>query len=155
MLISEIMDALGNCELFRRLHRADIEKIAGLGQAEMYEAGENMLKQGDLCDKLYVIVEGHVFLERSIDLGVSKGTVSIALLGKGRALGCWSTLLGETNALMSSAICKKPTKVIAIKGAALRKMMLENHELGFRVLERLCSLLRDRIQSVFGAMENI
>lgn len=155
MDISEIVDVLENCELFRSLERDEIEKIAGLGHVETYEAGENMLQQGDFGDNLYIIAEGHVFLERSIDLGTRKGNAIISLLGRGRALGCWSTLLGEAHTLLSSARCRKATKVVVIKGPALREIMLGNFQLGFKILERLCSTLRDRIQGAYGAMENI
>ena len=152
---AEIVATLENCEFFRGLDRDEIEKIASLGHVEMYEAGESIFNQGDFGDRLYIIVDGHVFLERSIDLGTRKGNAIISLLGKGRALGCWSTLLGEAHNLMSSAICTKPTKVVVIKGPALREMMLDNFQLGFKVLERLCFILRDRIQGAYGAMENI
>jgi len=121
----------------------------------MHEAGDNLLMQGEFGDNLYIIAEGQVFLERSIDLGTRKGNAIISLLGKGRALGCWSTLLGEGHTLMASAKCKKPTKVIALNGLALREIMLSNFQLGFKVLERLCRILRDRIQGIYGALENI
>jgi len=152
---SQIVDVLENCELFRGLNRDEIEKIASLGHVETYEAGENIFNQGDFGDKLYIIAEGHVFLERSVDLGTRKGNVIISLLGKGRALGCWSTLLGKAHTLLSSAVCRKPTKVVVIEGLALRGMMLGNFQFGFKVLERLCCILRDRIQGAYGAMENI
>ncbi|UCB51172.1 MAG: Crp/Fnr family transcriptional regulator, partial [Deltaproteobacteria bacterium] len=61
----------------------------------------------------------------------------------------------EPHNLMSSATCQKPTKVVAMKGSDLRQLMLGSTELGFRVLERLCFLLRDRIQGAYGAMEKI
>lgn len=152
---SEIMDVLENCELFRGLNKDEIEKIAGLGHVETYEAGENIINQGDLGDKLYIIAEGHVFLERAIDLGTRKGSAIITILGRGKALGSWSTLLGETHTLGSSAICRKPTKVVVIKGPALRELMLDNFQLGFKVLEGLCFILRNRIRGAYGAMENI
>jgi hypothetical protein len=56
---------------------------------------------------------------------------------------------------MSSALCKKASKILIIKGADLRNMMLNNKELGFNVLERLCFMLRDRIQSAYGVIEKI
>ncbi len=152
---SEIMDVLDNCELFRGLNKDEIEKIAGLGHIETYEAGENIINQGDFGEKLYIIAEGHVFLERAIDLGTRKGSAIITILGKGKALGSWSTLLGETHTLGSSAICRKPTKVVVIKGPALRELMLDNFQLGFKVLEGLCFILRNRIRGAYGAMENI
>ena len=95
MAKSEISECLQRCELFSRLNRQEVENIAGLGRMETYQAGENILNQGDFGENLYIIAEGMVVLERSIDLGTRRGSAVIGLLGKGRALGCWSALLGE------------------------------------------------------------
>jgi CRP/FNR family cyclic AMP-dependent transcriptional regulator len=152
---SKIMDVLENCDLFRNLDGKEIEKIAALCHFETYETGDSILNQGDFGDTLYIIEEGHVFLERAIDLGTRKGNVIISLLGKGRALGCWSTLLGQAHTLMASTRCRRSTRVIAFKGLELREMMLSDPQLGFKVLERLCFILRDRIQGAYGALENI
>ncbi len=152
---SEILPVLEGSEFFRDLKKREHEKIARLCEAKTYEPGEFVFRQGDFGEHLYIIAEGHVFLERSIDLGTQKGRAVIGMLGKGRVFGCWSTLLGEPHNLMSSATCKKQTKVVALKGADLREMMMDNKELGFQVLEKLCFLLRDRIQGALGAMEKI
>ena len=152
---TEIEHILETCELFKGLKKSHIEQIAGLCTEKQYEGGEYVFCQGDFGEHLYIIVEGHIFLERSIDLGNRKGNVVIEALGRGRVLGCWSTLLGEPHILMSSAICQKPTKVVAIKGSDLRQMMIDSSKLGFNILERLFLLLRDRIQSAYGAMEKI
>ena len=155
MDVSKVAGVLENCELFRGLDKDEIEKIAKLGNVATYEAGDNILNQGDFGENLYIIAEGHVFLERAIDLGTRKGSAIITILGRGKALGCWSTLLGETHTLGSSALCRKPTKMIIIKGPSLREMMLDNFQLGFKILERLCFILRNRIRGAYGAMENI
>ena len=57
--------------------------------------------------------------------------------------------------MMSSASCQKPTKLVAMRGADLREVMMNNLQVGFKILERLCFLLRDRIQGAIGAMEKI
>jgi len=155
MDVSKIVGVLENCELFRGMNKGEIEKIAQLGSVATYDTGDNILNQGDFGENLYIIAEGHVFLERAIDLGTRKGSAIITILGRGKALGCWSTLLGETHTLGSSAICRKPTKIIVIKGPALREMMLDDSQLGFKILERLCFILRNRIRGAYGAMENI
>lgn len=152
---NDIMDVLENCDIFKGLNREEVERIARISRVENYDSGENILVQGNFGENLYIIAEGHVFLERSIDLGVREGNAIIGLLGKGRALGCWSALIGESHALFSSARCRRPTKVVVIKGTSLREMMLEDSGLGFKILERLCFLLRDRIEGAYGAMENI
>ena len=155
MVQSDLSECLLQCELFSGLSRQEVENIASLGHLKTYQAGENILSQGDLGENLYIIAEGTVVLERSVDLATRRGRAVIGLLGRGRALGCWSTLLGERHTLMSSARCRKPTTAVVIKGLALRELMLGDLELGFKVLERLCFILRDRIQSAFGAMENV
>ena len=152
---SEIRPTLENCELFRGLGKKDIEKIANICHGESFETGEYVFRQGDLGERIYIIVEGHLFLERTVDLGLRKGNAVIGVLGRGRAFGCWSTLLGEPHGLMSSAICQKPTNLLAISGADLRNVMLNNAELGFKVMEKIVFLLRDRIQGAYGAMEKI
>lgn len=152
---SEIQQVLERSELFKGLELSNIQNIADLCQAKVYGPGEYLFRQGDFGDRIYVIAEGQVTLEREIDLVGRKGSAVIALLGKGRVLGCWSTILGEAHNLMSSALCQKETKVVALRGADLRAMVLQNKFLGFEILEKLCFLLRDRIQGAYGAMEKI
>jgi CRP/FNR family transcriptional regulator, cyclic AMP receptor protein len=152
---SEIYRALERSEFFRGLQKSDIEKIAGLCHVKSYEPGQYIFQQGEGGENILVIAEGKVALERTVELGSRKGTVLIGILGKGRLFGCWSTLIGEQHNFLSSASCQLPTKVLVLKGADVRRVMLENTALGFRVLERLCFVLRDRIQAAYGAMEKI
>ncbi len=152
---TEIEHILETCEFFEQLEKSHIELIADLCTVNQYKGGEYVFCQGDFGEHLHIIVEGHIFLERSIDLGSRKGNVVIGALGKGRVLGCWSTLLGEPHILMASAACQKPTIVVTIKGSDLRQMMIDNLRIGFNILERLCFLLRDRIHCAYGAMEKI
>ena len=152
---SEIIHLLENCEFFKELQRKTIQEITTMCRMEAYAAGDHIFRQGDSGDHIYIVAEGHVFLERSLDLGTRKGSAVIGLIRKGRVFGCWSALLNEKHTLMSSAVCHKPTEVLVIKGPDLRQMMLDNNELGFKVLERLCFLLRDRLKGAYGAMEDI
>lgn len=152
---SEIKGILEACEFFRALEPADIQEIAGLCAVETYEPRQFIYRQGDFGERIYVIEDGQVVLERNVDLGTRKGSVAIGMLGKGGVFGCWSTLLDEPHNFMSSALCRKETRLISMKGADLRAMMLRKPTLGFHVLERLCLVLRGRIQAVYGAMERI
>ena len=152
---TEIKRALEHCEFFEGLEKNDISEIVGLCRVNTYKGGEYVFQQGDYGEYIYIVVQGRVHLVRHVDLGVRKGEVVIEALGKGRVLGCWSTLLDLPHILMSSAACQKPTTTLAIKGADLRKIMISNAELGFNIMERLSFLLRDRIQAAYGAMERI
>jgi len=151
----EIVQALEGCEFFKYLEKNHFDAVVGLCQAKKYDAGEDIFQQGNLGENLYVIADGRVILERSVDLGARKGNITIDSLGKGKLLGCWSTLLGEPHILMSTAHCQQPTLVLTLKGSDLRNMMVEDKELGFKLMERFCFLLRERIQAAYGAMEKL
>ena len=151
----EIQQALSHSEFFKDLDSAHINDIAGICEVRTCEGGEFLFRQGDFGEHLYVIVDGQIHLERSMDFGQRQGTVVIESLGKGRILGCWSTLLNAPHVLMSSANCQRPTRALAVKGSHLHQMMTQNTDLGFNILQRLCFLLRDRIQAAYGAMEKI
>ena len=150
---NDLGDTLRRTKFFKGLTAADTDRIAGISRMADYGAGECIFQQGDFGEHLYVIASGRVFLERSVDMGARKGRVVIEALGRGRTLGCWSTLLDEPHVLMSTATCQEDTQVVVIPGADLRTMMVDNAAFGFNVLERLCFLLRDRIQAAYGALE--
>jgi CRP/FNR family cyclic AMP-dependent transcriptional regulator len=152
---SEIIQLLESCEFFKGLQKENLEEMANLCNVEAYAAGDHIFRQGDLGDRIYIVAQGNVFLERSLDLGIRKGTVCVGMLRKGKVFGCWSSLLNEEHTLMSSALCRKPTKVLAIKGSDLRKIMLRDNVLGFNILERFCLLLRDRLKGAYEAMEEL
>ncbi len=151
----EMKQVIASCELFDRLEKSDIDKIINLCREKTFNVGEYIFHQGDSGEHLYIIIEGQVMLERSINLGVRKGIVSMGILGQGHVLGSWSLLLDRSSLLLSSTLCQKTTRTLAMRGADLRNLMLTNKDFGFNVLEKLCFLLKDRIQAAFGAMEKI
>ncbi|MDY0038930.1 MAG: cyclic nucleotide-binding domain-containing protein [Desulforhabdus sp.] len=151
----EIVRTLENSEFFRYLEESHYSAIAGLCQAMQYAAGADIFQQGDFGEHIYIVADGRVVLERSVDLGTRKGKITIDSLGKGKLLGSWSTLLGEPHILMSTAHCQQPTLVLTLKGSELRNMMLKDKELGFKLMERFCFLLRERMQAAYGAVEKL
>jgi len=155
MTKSDIEKVLRESKFFKDFEDAFIQKISVLGKIHTLNSGDHVFRQGDFGEHIYIILDGYVSLERHTNLGHRSGRVVIDMLGKGRFLGCWSTILDEPHVLMSSAFCQKPTRVVSIRGADLREIMLQDPNLGFSVMERLCLLLRDRIQAAYGALEKI
>jgi CRP/FNR family transcriptional regulator, cyclic AMP receptor protein len=152
---TDIQSILQSCQFLEQISPEHLATIADFCTIDEYPAGEFVFRQGDFGEDLYIVVDGYIFLERAMDIGSHKGSVVIDALGKGRTLGCWSTLLGEPHVLMSSASCQKASTVVRLKGRQLRKCMEEDTPFGFFMLQRLCFLLRDRIQAAYGAMDKI
>jgi CRP-like cAMP-binding protein len=153
MEIEEILNVLQNSKFFRNLAVENLTRVASLCQEESFYVGDCVFKQGEYGEHLFIIVQGYIHLERTMTVGDRDVYTVIDTLGKGRTLGCWSALLGEPHVLMSTAVCHKPSFLLKIKGNDLRKMMTENLDFGFDLMERLCFLLCDRLQAAYGAMD--
>jgi CRP-like cAMP-binding protein len=153
MQLPAIQKVLEECEFFKGLDRQQVECIAPICRVCRYEAGESVYRQGGSGEDLHVVVEGQILLERAVSVGPRHGSVAVAMLGKGKIFGGWSTLLNEGHTLMLSAVCRKPAVLLVLKGADLRRLMTADIRLGFALLERLCLLLRERLQLALGAIE--
>ena len=151
----DIQKTLQECEFLKDIPESHLDTIAGFCSIDRYEAGSYIFRQGDMGDDLFIVIDGYVFLERTMDIGSHKGSVVIDAMGKGRTLGCWSTLLGEPHRLMSSASCQKDSTVVRLNGHQIRECMESDTSFGFFMLKRLCFLLRDRIEAAYGALDKI
>ena len=152
---AEIEEILASCELFKGLGQSEIRNIAKICRVNTYDEGALVYQQGDFGEIIYIIANGQVVLEKTIDMDSREGRVVIATLGRGRVFGSWSTLLDEPHIMMLRTFCQTPATILVLKGAELRKGMVSDTRFGFNVMEKLCFLLRERIQSAYGAMEKM
>lgn len=157
MDMGEIAEILSKCELFSDLSDKEIRSIAKLGSIEKFKAGETIYEQGSLETKIYILSEGQVSLERRVEIGNAR-TVNVTVFvlrerPNRRLMGCWCTLVGEQHIQMCSAVCGKQTKVVSLRCSDLREAMIKNSTIRIKILEKLVLLLRDRIDSSYGAIE--
>ena len=156
MASSEIVEGLRSCELFASLSEEETgvlaASLAAACQIESYEAGDSIFAQGEHSARVYVIVDGQVLLQRSVNIGNRTAMRPLGLLGRGRAMG-WSSMLYGPRYATASAVCQKPTQIISLEGSSLRSVLEKEPGTGFRVMERLACLLGDRLRAAYGAME--
>lgn len=159
MKTEDVVDILRKCKIFSDLSDDEIFPIARLGRIEVFEAGETIYKQGSLGTKLYVLSEGQAHLERKTDLGeTGQANVTVFILREQperRLMGCWGALVGERHVHMCSAICDKPSRVLSILWSDLKEVISNNPDVRLKILEKLILLLRDRIDSSYGALETL
>lgn len=153
----EVIKTLKKCELFRQLSEKEFLSIANLGSIKEYEAGEIIYEQGVLGTKLYVLSKGQVSLYRRIDLGNDRvAEAAVYVLRENpqrRLLGGWCTLPGEQHVQMCTAKCDKASKIVSLDCSDLREILTNNPNILLMILEKLVLILRDRLESSYGAME--
>lgn len=152
MAPTDIIETLHRCELFSTVAPEDLKRIAEICSIETRPAGEAVTTQGEFSQRLFLIAEGQVALLRTVNLGGRQATTTIEILGKGRGFGC-ASLTCDPCSVTASAVCQKPTTLIAISGSALRNLLDANPEIGYRVMERLAQILVNRLRAAYGAMD--
>jgi len=71
--VSQIKEFLGSSLLFENLTEPELEKLAELGQEEVYEVGETIVREGVEINRLYIVKEGRVVIELTLRLGSGPG----------------------------------------------------------------------------------
>jgi len=151
----DIIETLKNCRLFSELTELQIQRVAGVFEFMEYTAGDVIFQQGELGDRISIINKGMVHLERNVNLGDRKATVTVSALGPCRLIGCWSCLLGKPNYHTESAVCHTPTRVITARGADLREIFETDPHITNCLLTALCFMLGDKARNIYGAMESL
>lgn len=157
MELEKIIEILKKCEFFNHLTDDELKSIAEMGKIEEYNTGDEIFKQGNVGNKLYILSKGLISLYRNIKLGNNrKGTVTVYEARQRpsrRLLGSWYALIGERHVLMCTARCEKPSKIISIPTKDLRKFLEKDIEIRVKILEKLVFLLKDRLESSYSAMQ--
>jgi len=157
MASSEIVEGLRACEMFASLSEEETQQLtaslANEYQVEAYNAGDTIFTQGEHLARFYIIVEGQVLVQRSVNLGNRTAMWPIGLLRKGGIMG-WSALLYGPRDVKASATCQKPTRVISMEGTTLRSVLGKEAGIGFKVIEQLACILGNRLRTAIGTMES-
>lgn len=116
-----------------------VHKLAGLALEAQFDPGHVIFHEGDLRNRLYVILTGTVALKTD-----SEGA-SIQVLQAGDALG-WSALLDGAHRQFE-ARCLSPMRALAFEGEELLKMFDADPRLGYAVMRRLLGVLAVRLEA--------
>ncbi|MFC2056298.1 ATP-binding protein [Chloroflexota bacterium] len=142
-LMGSTKQILAASQLFERLTDEELDKITEFCSEEVCEAGTTIFREGEVGNKLYIVEEGSVVLEMTIRLGSGSGRQgAIAVVTKGECFGWWG---GESYTNNMSARCIEETKVIAIDGGGLWRLLEDDYHVGYKVMKRLVGVVSSRL----------
>ncbi|MFQ5874435.1 MAG: cyclic nucleotide-binding domain-containing protein, partial [Dehalococcoidia bacterium] len=132
--------------IFEGLTEGELGRIAPLCREKVYEAGEVIFQEGEVAKDLCLVVDGKVALEMKLQpwphAPIRHTTVD--LITRGETFG-WSALV-EPHILTLSARCLTKTKVIAIDGSELRRLLDTDCHMGYEVMGRLSHVVASRLR---------
>jgi CRP-like cAMP-binding protein len=128
---------------FADVSEESLKEVAMISEEVAAAAGSTLFCEGDKADSLYILVEGEVDLQYTLGSGELR-TVDTLVAGD---LILWSALVEPFKSTGTGTVRKeRDAKLIAIDGQQLRQLCESNHDLGYRMLISITTLLATRLE---------
>lgn len=141
---------LAESRFFKGLNKEYLELLTGCASNVRFDAGEYILREGEVANACYLIRQGRVAVEV---LAPKRGSIIIQTLGEGEVLG-WSWLVRPYQ-WQFDARAVEMTRAIALNGECLRKKSEEDCCLGYELLKRFSELMVERLQAARLQLVNV
>ena len=132
------MASLETSKPFRNLSPAEQQALRKIALERSFSAGEQIFKEGDTGDGIYVVKEGSVEISMAINQNVRR---TFAKLGPGEMFGEMAVL--ELKPRSANAIAATPTQVFFIPREELLLMLGDSPALSLQFLREISQRLRD------------
>ncbi len=141
-----IVEQLQQSDIFGSLDAGELARLAPLFREAHYAEGEILFTEGAPADRLFVIVQGKISLEKKIQLGRGGAqrarTATTGYVEAGKTAG-WSGLI-PLHTYTTAAIAIEPTQAIIADGAQLQNYLEQNPAAGFLVMRKVAELIGSR-----------
>ncbi len=151
--MNHIKGILRKSELFKTLTEAELDKITGLCKEEVYEPGATIIMEGEQVNRLYIVKEGRVAVEMTLRFGTGPGRIAtVDVITKGQTFGWWGR---KSYALIESMRCIEKTKVLAVDGLSLWRLLEKNTRIGHKVMKRRVGVISFRLVKTRDTLAHI
>jgi len=136
------MQLLSSCRLFQGLSEPQLNLLSNITTEIQIQKGQWLMHEGQEAKEMFVVKEGAVELLSKIDDGFE---LPIAILRMPGSFTGISALV-EPYIYSLSSRCVEDGKILVLERTELKKLMLENHELGCTMMKNLAQYLLERLK---------
>ena len=137
----EPVRVLGQARFFSGLGKAQLERVAAIGERRSFPQDTRIYTVGDAVDHFYVLADGMV----RFTLGLGKRETSAGdIIRRGDVFG-WAPLVEGHSRRIATAYCLTACAVVAIDGARLMALMDADLGLGYALMKKLAVLLTSEL----------
>lgn len=137
----EIQAALQLVPWFQEIDAVHFESLCGIASLKSVEAGDELFREGDKEDYLYIVLEGRVAVEIFVP---GKGRQRIFTAEPMDVVG-WSSVTPVVRQRTASAKAVLPGRLILLDAPKLRQLCDQDHDLGYVVMRRLANVVASRL----------
>lgn len=137
-------ETLSQFSLFNGLPEGLLQKIAVMSQEASYEKDEIVFREGEAADKLHFLIHGSIALKVKLTSRPEQVTVSFVSTPY-QSFG-WSGVVPPYH-YTSSAECDEASRLLIIPAEPFMKVLEQNPESGFKVMQRISVIIADRLRN--------
>jgi CRP/FNR family transcriptional regulator len=135
--VSDTSDLLGRLPLFETLNARELQELGSVAVPRAFQRGEVIFQEGSQGDVMYVIREGRVLIKREHTGG---RTIALIEMGPGDLFG--ELAIFDKEARSATAECIEPTRVVALTGPDVSRVLTRNPEIARKLLQQLSRRIR-------------
>lgn len=145
--MSDVAEALAKIRLFNEIHAEGMARIASICSEESYRLGDVIFREGEVGDKLYLILEGKVRISREVS---GMGEEALAVLGPGSAFGEMS--LVDDFPRSADARVHEGCRLLVLTKSALEDLLFLDKDLAYEILWNFVKILSARLRETNDKM---
>jgi CRP-like cAMP-binding protein len=145
--MASTLEALSKIELFKGLSPLGLERVASVASEESYGLGHVLFREGEVGDKLFLILEGKVRISRQI---AGMGEEALAVLGPGSAFG--EMALIDEVPRSADAIIHERTKLLVLSKEGMQDLLFLHKDLAYEILWNIVRVLSARLRETNDKM---
>ncbi len=135
------INALQTVPLFQQISEEHFEKILEITSLVEVEAKQELFREGDPEDFLYVVIQGRVAIEMFVP---SRGRTRIHTAEPMDEVG-WSSVTPVVRRRTAGARAVLPSCLLKIDAIKLRQFCDEDCSLGYIIMRRMCNVIASRL----------
>jgi signal transduction histidine kinase len=145
-------------EIFRRFKAfesftdKELAEIAKLTQEKSCQPGMTLFSESTPAEKLYLILEGKISLEKKVQLSRSGSSrqATVSIQGPGQMAG-WTSIVAP-HVYTLSGVCLEPAKLLVLDGQDIQRFIAEDPEAGLKFMAIIATIIRQRMEATTGTL---
>ena len=145
-----LAELLSESALFADLSDAQRREIARICQAQTYQGGEPIFKEGEPGNRLFLVAEGEVRISRDVP---GAGEEALAILRRPACFGEMAVF--DRSHRSTDAFANGPCTLVTISRPDLEMLLEFDPELGYVVLKAVVRQLSGRLRAANEQMRSL
>lgn len=137
-------EMLAEFDLFRDIPMDALTEISGICETTTVEKDNFVFREGDIADRLHLLVSGSIALR--VNLTSRPDFVTVSFINTPHKAIGWSGVVTPKH-YTASAFCEEETELISIPSDKFMEILDRHPQAGYKIMLRITEIISDRLRN--------